>query len=585
LAAFLDAALRLRALQTVEPRSALAAAEGRQRFLSQAAAMRKRHKETVGARLTARLASWYKGLDFGFSPVRRGLATSLVTIALLAAVLVGGAWGGLAVSANSLPGDTFYPVKRAGEQLQLWLAFNELTREELQQEFDQRRVEEAKTLIKERRPAAVTFKGEITHISDGVWVIDGMTVMVSSDVAASGEFADGVRVTVQGYVHKDGSLVAEKVTLDSQQDAKPVETATSTLVPSATYTLVPILPTATSLPTKTAEPTNTPLPSLTNTRPPEPTSTRSLTPTPSPTSTTRATATPTSRPIKLQVEGAVSRIAQDSWDVGGQTVLVDANTAVDKRGGNAEVGAWARVTAVRREDGALLALEIVIEQGASRPPELYEFQGVIEAFTEIKWTISGTTVRITADTVISGAPQVGRAASVRALRAQDGSLTATNITVKPEDIVQFEGVIESLQAAQWVVDGRTIQIASNTAIEGKPEIGAIAEIEAIQKTDGSLVARWIRVHPKPTPTVSPTKPAPSATPTRLPTGTPTSPALSATPTATLVWSTPTVAATLNVQPPAATATPWQIPARPTYSPGYIPHKTPPSLKTDASLGE
>ena len=573
LAAYLNVALRLRPLQTVEPRSALAAAEGRQRFLSQAAAMRKKQKQTLGARI----AAWYNGLDFGLSPLRRGLATSLATLALLVVFLVGSTWGGLAVSANSLPGDTLYPIKRAGEQVQLWLASSETTREGLQQEFDERRLEEAKTLIRERRPASVTFKGVITRVSDIVWLINGVTVEISSDIAASGEFVDGVRVIVQGYVQKNGSLVAEKVTLDPQQDVKPAVIATSTTVPSATHTAIPVEPTAILWPTKPVEPTSTPWPSRTSTLPPEPTSTRSLTLTPSPTRTTAATATPTSRPIKLQVEGAVSRIDQDSWEVGGQTVLISASTTIDKRGGNAEVGAWARVTAVRREDGALMALEIVIERGASRPPELYEFQGIIEAFTDAKWTISGTVVRITADTVINGAPQIGRAASVRALRAQDGSLTATNITVKPEDIVQFEGVIENLTATQWVVDGRAVQIASSTTIEGTPQIGATAEIEAVQKSDGSLVARWIRVHPKATPTSSPT---------RVPTGTPTKPAPSVTPTATpVVWGTPTTAATVNAQPPAATATPWLIPATPTYSPGYIPRKTPPSLKTEASLGE
>ena len=389
---------------------------------------------------------------------------------------------------------------------------------------------------------------------------------------------DGAGVIVQGYVQKDGSLVAEKVTLDPQQ-AKPAAIATSTSEPTATDTAIPAEPTATLWPTKPIEPTSTPWPSPTNTKPPEPTSTRSLTLTPSPTRTIMATPTATPRPIKLQVEGAVSRIAADSWDVGGQTVLIGDSTVIDKRGGNAEVGAWARVTALRREDGALVALEIVIERGASRPPEIYEFQGVIEVLTDVKWTVSGTVVRITADTVINGTPQIGRAASVRALRAQDGSLTATNITVKPEDIVQFEGVIQSVTASQWVVDGRAVQIASSTTIEGTPEIGAIAEIEAVQKADGSLVARWIRVHPKPTATPSPT---------RLPTGTPARPASSATPAVTatsVVWGTPTAAATVNSQPPAATATPWLVPATPTYNPGYIPRKTPPSFKTDASLGE
>ena len=177
LAAFLSVAWRLKSLQAVEPRAAVAAAAGRQRFLSQAVVMRQKQRPTLGERI----AAWLKGLDFGFSPLRRGLATSLATIALLVVFLVGSAWGGVAVSAHSLPGDTLYPVKRASEQVQLWLTLSETTREGLQQEFDQRRVEEAKTLIRERRPASVIFKGLITRVSDTVWMINDMAVTISAE--------------------------------------------------------------------------------------------------------------------------------------------------------------------------------------------------------------------------------------------------------------------------------------------------------------------------------------------------------------------------------------------------------------------
>jgi len=221
------------------------------------------------------------------------------------------------------------------------------------------------------------------------------------------------------------------------------------------------------------------------------------------------------------------------------------------------VGAYARVTAVRREDGALLALEITIERPPDRPPEVYEFQGILQSFNEAEWRVSDTVVRIAPDTVIQGTPTIGWPTWVRAIRSQGGPLVATHIRVtEPEVIVQFEGVIESLAATQWVVDGRAVMISANTAIEGTPEIGATAEIEAVQKTDGSLVARWIRVFARPTPSPTATR-QPTATKIATTTPTATTAAPRGTPSVTAI-------ATLNSPPSMVTATPKS--ARPSPTP-------------------
>lgn len=551
LLSFGDLLSQVQKLRDVPPRDPVAVAAGRQQFLQQAIEMRQQQEASFGERL----AVWWGQITQLSPTVVRGLATAAMALLLVVLSLGGGAW---AVSARSLPGDFLYPVKLVREQVELWLTFDNLGKDELEAEIQERRLQETKALLEERRAANVAFQGQVERVSDNVLLIGGVTVTLPINVPAQ-DVADGSEVKVEGWTQPDGSFIAQKVQLQVPDQVVATPTAT------------PIPPTATSDPTFTSvPPTDTPAPTdtdtpqptdtwtavpPTNTNTPDPTSTFTLTATstatetetPEPTSTVTLTATatvtetPSSTPtepriIKLQFEGAVGRISADSWQIGSETVLIDGSTLIDKRGGAAEVGAWARVTAVRHDNGSLRALEIVIERPAERPPEVSEFQGVISAFSDAEWVVGGTAVHIVPSTDISGTPVVGWLAWVRTVRYQTGPLIATNIRViEPEVVVQFEGVIESISGSQWVVGGRTLMIAGDTSIEGDPQVGHLAEVEAVQKNDGRLVARWIRVHAEqvnepampdpatptptevpPTPTAKPTEQAPPESPKATP---------------------------------------------------------------------
>ncbi len=574
----LQLAWQLRALRPVPPRSAQAIAAGRERFLAQAAAMQQAQMEKRTPSATP--VPWQEGLLRAFGLLKRGLATAAVTIALVVVFLGGGAW---VASARSVPGDPLYSVKLVRERVILWLTFDQESKLELQQELEARRIEETKILLREGRSAQVEFKGTIERISEGTWLINGVTVTVPSNIGQDESFADGVKVEIVGKTLPDGTVLVDKVEVQPTPTVSitlPTPTsipATATALPVATATLPPTmtpLPTATDTlwPTKPPEPTATltPTASRTRTATPEPTSTRTRTQTPSPTLKPTHTSTPV-RIIKLQVEGSISRIEPNSWEVGGQLIWIDGNTVIDKRGGAAEVGAWARVIAVRRDDGSLLALEIIIERPAERPPEGYEFQGIIELFSEAEWIIGGNTVRIVNTTVIEGAPVIGWVAQVRALKYPSGALVATFIRViEPIIVVQFEGTIESVAADQWIVDGRTLLITPETRIEGTPVVGGIAEIEAVLKPDGTLIARWIRVYQPPTP---------SPTDTPLPTPTPWPTAIQP-PTAT-----PPATATVSSANPGTTQMPPAQPSLPVQTKTALPRGTPPSLFTGDSWGK
>jgi hypothetical protein len=195
--------------------------------------------------------------------------------------------------------------------------------------------------------------------------------------------------------------------------------------------------TFTSTPSKTPIPTESP-PAQAPVQPPPliPTPTSSRTSTPKPTVTQTATATaipPTAAPpreVKVRFKGRIEAITAAAWTIGGQMVKVNAQTRIDESSARAAVGAIASVIATRQEDGSLLALEITIEQAEPPAEQPFEFQGLIDSWSSTQWVIGSYTVIITVDTRIEGTPQKGLLAEVKALRRADGTLIARQIVIQ-----------------------------------------------------------------------------------------------------------------------------------------------------------
>ena len=61
--------------------------------------------------------------------------------------------GVMMASANSLPGDSLYPIKIAKENIQLALTFNKMAKAELHLQFAQRRLSEIETVLRDERDA------------------------------------------------------------------------------------------------------------------------------------------------------------------------------------------------------------------------------------------------------------------------------------------------------------------------------------------------------------------------------------------------------------------------------------------------
>ena len=141
--------------------------------------------------------------------------------------------------------------------------------------------------------------------------------------------------------------------------------------------------------------------------------------------------------------------------------------------------------------------------------------------------------------------------------------------------VIFEGQIEAIDAASWVVEGLTVQINSGTIIDGSPQVGEIARVDGYTSA-GSLYANQISVITgRPDPDVIP---LPTVPPTETPTEEPT-----AKPTETPVKATPTEPVEVPVTEPVE-VTPTSTPSpTPTATLEVAPTETPPPPPTATAV--
>jgi len=505
---------------------------GRAQFLSEAVQI-KEQETPVRTR-------WF---NWGSRPMLiRGLATIFIALALMASLFT----GGNIVSANSLPGDALYGVKRTSERVQLLLTLDAENKGELEQRFNERRVDEVRQVLEKGRQVDVDFSGVIDRIEGDTIIVAGIPVRLDPQIVLETAPAVGEMILVTAAAQDDGSVQAvslatvssagpetdpaelpvpikdptptevkeeptEKPTSPPEptETQEPTPTYTQTIAPTATIAeTATITPTATLSATLTATPTLSPTPSIT----PEPT----LTPTPP----------PPPRSVKVRIEGRIDEISDGYWKVSGQKITVRSTTSIKEEAAKAEVGGWAVVTAEVKSDGSLVAKKIEVLQAAEQPPKPIEFSGEIQEIGTDAWVIAGKTVAVDGDTVIEGTPRVGAGAFVKAEQYADGHLVAKRISIEDEPtIVQFEGRIQAIGDTQWTIAGQTVIVNGDTQIDGDPQIGAIAEVEAVVQDDGTMIARSIRVkvlaEPTATPSPTPEGEEPRAVPTEEPTQAPT----------------------------------------------------------------
>jgi len=218
------------------------------------------------------------------SRIRTALTLAVVLL------LVGLAAGALFIStANCLPGQALYPLKRFGENIRYSLTTDPAARQHLRTDYRLERQREVRQVLDGGQRAVLEFRGELQEIGDGFWVVGGLTVTLEDNTVVEGQSVIGAMVIVRASAPGDGTLQAAKLrALADPMLLTPVATVMPTLTPSPTptATLTPsTAPTKTPTPGATATRTATPTPSAEPTATPAPSATPTMTISPWPTAT------------------------------------------------------------------------------------------------------------------------------------------------------------------------------------------------------------------------------------------------------------------------------------------------------------
>jgi hypothetical protein len=113
-----------------------------------------------------------------------------------------------------LPGENLYPVKRTWEDVRLLLVFDAEGREELEDEYENERLEEISELLAESRLATVSFDGVVEQIVGDRWLVSGIVLQIDPDSDLPAEpVTVGNSVTVIGRTNSDGFVEVERVEL------------------------------------------------------------------------------------------------------------------------------------------------------------------------------------------------------------------------------------------------------------------------------------------------------------------------------------------------------------------------------------
>ncbi len=561
LAPLLATVAQLQELRPVPARAPEMAAQRRAEFMAATRALPPARNDA-----SAGLLLWWHTTIAGLVQIFRPATPRAVPVGLmllLIGFIAAGLLGtlGVTASADALPGDLLYPVKTTTEDVRLFLTRNPAARDALAESIAAERRQEAAAIAElQRRVDRLRVEGIIEQVGDDAWMISGLNVRIGPDTRIEGTPRPGARVEAVLNAPGDGSLVAVLLrVLPGAEGATNPGLIGDTEAATATSTAEP---TATVHPTLTASPSPTlPAPAAfvrpivagpEDDRPDRVQATRAPTATVTPRVTATVTPLRTPSPVPtrppdlpaFRLIDRVIRIEGYRWTIGAITMDTDANTRfID----SPDLGYQVSAVYVVRPDGSALALEIRTLATPVATPAPFAMTGALQSINGDHWTIEGFVVTVNANTTLENEPGIGDMVQVSGRQKADGEIIASRIKALRDVDKHFEGPIEEIAADHWVVGGQYVLLDGNTEIIGEPSLGLTAQVEAVQRNDGSLVARRIYVEePEPDPTATPTEatPEPTATPTEPP----------AEPTATPTEPLPEPTATPTEPPPEATPT-------------------------------
>jgi cytoskeletal protein CcmA (bactofilin family) len=120
------------------------------------------------------------------------------------------------------------------------------------------------------------------------------------------------------------------------------------------------------------------------------------------------------------------------------------------------------------------------------------FAGIVEAIGDTEWMVGGQIVQIDADTEIEGDIQVSDRVKVKAVVPDDGSLLARKIELDPAS-VKLIGPVDAMGETEWTIGGQVVRVDGSTEVESDIQIGDRVEVKANALSDGSFLARSIKL--------------------------------------------------------------------------------------------
>lgn len=376
---------------------------------------------------------------------------AFAALAVLAAVLLG--WGGLATaSAQSIPGDPLYRLKRVNEDLQMRLAASG-RRTALKDQFAERRSSELMNLLELGRSAEVEFTGVVrSRISDG-WDVDGVLVIVGPGTEVEGELTPGVTVEVEGATAADGRVLARRIRLAGLALEGTVEAIGAgawvisgqrvAVGPSTTISIGLRLGDRVLALIEVEDAGAGRARAILYLGP------GSATP-----------AAPTAVRNEWEFEGLVQARGAGAWIIAGQTLLITTSTRLDD---SLQAGDLARVKAETAPDGRLLALRIERTEGEEDGGE------------------SGTPAAGSGQDEATKTPQA---------EAEGAGESGPGGSEGSAETQSFSGEVTAIAGNVWTIDGQQVVVDSETELKDDPGLGDRVKVEA-RRVDGLWVAEKI----------------------------------------------------------------------------------------------
>jgi len=117
------------------------------------------------------------------------------------------------VSAKALPGDGLYPVKLATENISLRLAPSGEARQQLADNYQQRRTEEVHSLLASGLVRNISLEGVIDEVLPEHLIVQGIPVRLNAETEVSGEMIPGRLVKLDGTTQPGGWVEADRLKL------------------------------------------------------------------------------------------------------------------------------------------------------------------------------------------------------------------------------------------------------------------------------------------------------------------------------------------------------------------------------------